>query len=107
MLCAVNERAEEHQKPRHHDERGEQRKENGFDKAQRHVGAELELHEKHCNETADGRQAARADLGNGLAQRDDNGFAQRQQPVFLLEAVAEDDGIVDGERQLQNARDGV
>ena len=107
MLRAVDERAEEHQKPRHHDERGEQRKENGFDEAQRHIGAELELHEEHGDQTADGRERAGADLGDGLAQRHNDRLAQGQGAVLLLEAVAKDDGVVDGERQLQDARHGI
>ena len=107
VLRAVDERAEEHQKARHHDKRREQREENGFDEAQGHIGAELELHEQHGHKAADGRQAARADLRDGLAQRDDDGLAQRQELVLLLEPVAEDDGVVDRQCQLQNTRDRI
>lgn len=103
----VDKRAEEHQQARHDNERREQREENGFDEAQRHIGAELELHEEHGDQTADGRERAGADLGDGLAQRHNDRLAQRQGAVLLLEAVAEDDGVVDGERQLQDARHGV
>ena len=107
MLRAVDERAKEHQKPRHDDERREQREHDRFDEAEGHIGSELELHEEHGDKATDGREAARADLGDGFAQRDDDGLAQGQELVLFLEAVAEDDGIVDGERKLQDARDGV
>ena len=107
MLRAVDQRAEKHQKAWHHDERREQREQNRLDEAQRHIGAELELHEQHCHKAADGREAARTDLGNRLAQRNDDGLAQRQQPVLLFKSVAEDDGVVDGQRQLQDACDRV
>ena len=103
----VDKRAEEHQQARHDNERREQREENGFDEAQRHIGAELELHEEHGDQTADGRERAGADLGDGLAQRHNDRLAQGQGAVLLLEAVAKDDGVVDGECQLQDARHGI
>ena len=107
VLRPVDEGAEQHQKARHHHEGGQQREQDGFDEAQGHIGAQLELHEQHGHQTADGGQAAGADLGDGFAQGDDDGLPQVQQPVFLLEAVAEDDGVVDRQRQLQNTGDGV
>ena len=107
VLRAVDQRAEKHQKAWHHDERRQQREENGFDEAQRHIGTELELHEEHRDKAADGREAARTDLGDRLAQRDDDGLTQRQQPVLFFKSVAEDDGVVDGQRQLQDACDRV
>ena len=107
MASLVDKRAEEHQQARHDNERREQREENGFDEAQRHIGAELELHEEHGNQTADGRERAGADLGDGLAQRHNDRLAQGQGAMLLLEAVAKDDGVVDGERQLQDARHGI
>ena len=107
MAGLVDKRAEEHQQARHDNERREQREENGFDEAQRHIGAELELHEEHGDQTADGRERTGADLGDGLAQRHNDRLAQGQGAVLLLEAVAKDDGVVDGERQLQDARHGI
>ena len=98
MLRTVDQRAEEHQKAGHHDERREQREQDRLDEAQRHIGAELELHEQHRHKAADGRETARTDLGDRLAQRDDDGLTQRQQPVLLFKSVAEDDGVVDGQR---------
>ena len=98
MLRAVDQRAEKHQKAGHHDERCEQRKQDRLDEAKRHIGAELELHEEHRDKAADGREAARTDFGDRLAQRDDDGLTQRQQPVLLFKSVAEDDGVVDGQR---------
>ena len=103
----VDERAEQHQQARHHHEGGKQREQNGFNEAQGHVRAKSELHEQHGHQTADGGQAAGADLRDGLAQGHDHRLPQRQQTVLLLEAVAEDDGVVDGQRQLQNTGDGV
>ena len=100
MRGAVDERAEEHQQPRHHEERGQQRIGDGFDQADGHVGAELELHEQHRNHAADRGEAARADLRDGLAERGDDGLADGEEAVLFLEVVAEDDRVVDGEGKL-------
>lgn len=45
--------------------------------------------------------------GMDLAQRHNDRLAQGQGAVLLLEAVAKDDGVVDGECQLQDARHGI
>ena len=99
--------AEEHQKARHEEEHREQREENGLDEADAEVEAQPELHKQHRDEAADGREAAAADLRHSLAQRDNNGLADGKLFVLLLIAVAENDRVVYGQRQLQHDGNGV
>ena len=66
MSGLVDQRAEEHQQSRHHDERGQQRIGDGLDQADGHIRAKAELHEQHGDQAADRGQAARADLRDGL-----------------------------------------
>ena len=103
----VNQRSEEHQKPRHHDERRQKRKSDRFDQADCHIGTELELHEQHRDQTADGGKTARANLRNRLAERQNDRLADGKRLMFFFKAVAEDDRVVDGKTQLQDTCDGV
>ena len=103
----VHQRTEEHQQSRHEHKHGEQRVEDRLDETDAHVGTEAELHEQHRHQTADGREAAGADLGDALAQRNDRRLTGGQGLVLLLEAVAEDDRVVQRQRQLEDARDRV
>ena len=99
--------SEEHQQAGHDHEHREHRKEDGLDEADGHIGADAELHEQHSHKAADGGQGAGADLGDALAQGLDDGLLQRHGLVFFLEVVAEDDSVVQRQRQLQDVRDRV
>ena len=99
--------AHEHQQARHHRKHGEQGEEDRLDEADGHIGAELKLHEHHGDQAADGGEARRADLRDGLGQRDDHRIAQVVGLVLLLEAVAVDDRIVQRQGQLEDRGDGV
>ena len=107
VLRPVHERSGQHQQARHQHEDGKQREKDRFDQADGHIGTEPEAHEDHGDETADGGEAARADLRYALAQRPHHRLAQRQRLILLLEAVAEDDRIVERQRELEDARNGI
>ena len=107
MARGVDLLAEEHEKAGHEEEHGKEREEDGFNQADAEVKAQAELHKEHGHQTADRREAAAADLRHGLAERDDDRLADGKLFMLLLIAVAEDDGVVDRQRQLQHDRDGV
>ena len=66
VLGLVHEVAEKHQEARHHKENREQGEDDGLDQADCHVRAQLELHEHHGDQAADGGQAACPDLRDRL-----------------------------------------
>ena len=99
--------AKDHQKARHDEEHRQNGVGDGLDEADGHIRADLELHEHHGHQTAHGGQTAGRDLRDALGQRFNDRFLQRQGLVFLTEVVGEDDGVVQRQRQLQNARDRV
>ena len=66
VLGLIHEVAEDHQEARHHQENGEQGEQDGLDQADGHIRAQLELHEHHGDQAADGGQAARPDLRDRL-----------------------------------------
>ena len=107
VLGLIHVGSEEHQQAGHDHEHREHRKEDGLDEADGHIRADAELHEQHSHKAADGGQGAGADLGDALAQGLDDGLLQRHGLVFFLEVVAEDDGVVQRQRQLQDVRDRV
>ena len=104
VLGLVHVGAEEHQQTRHDHEHRDHREEDGLDEAGSHIRADLELHEQHGHQTADGGQGAGADLRDALAQRLDDSFLQRHGLVLFFKVVAEDDGIVQRQGQLQDVR---
>ena len=103
----VHQGAEQHQQSGHHHKHRQQGEQDGFDEADGHVGADAELHEHHGHQSANGGEGAGADLRDGLAQCHDGGLPNGQGLVLILESVAEDDGVIQGQRQLQNTGDGV
>ena len=103
----VNKRPKENQQARHHNERRQKCEANRLNEADGHIRAESELHEEHRDQAADGGKRARADFRNGFTQRENDRLADGKRLMLLFKAVAEDDGVVDGKRQLQNARDGI
>ena len=65
------------------------------------------MHEGQSPQAGNGGQGAGGDLGDGLAQSFDTGLPGIQRHVLGREPVAEDDGIVNGQGQLQHHRHGV
>ena len=103
----VDERPKENQQARHHNERRQKRKADRLNETDGHIGAKAELHEEHGNKTADRRKRTRADFRNRFTERENDRLADGKRLMLLFKTVAEDDGVVDGQRQLQNARDGI
>ena len=107
MVSPVYKLAEQHQQARHQSEYCQDTAQDGLDEYHTHVKADPELHEHHGGQAGQRGQTAGGDLRDGLAQRQDTGVPGGSVLPFLAEAVAEDDGIVDGQSQLQNWRNGV
>ena len=107
VFCLVDQGSEQDQQARHNDEHRQQRKENGLDQINAHVGADLELHEHHGCQAADGSQGAGADFRNSLAEGYDSRLPDGKGLVLHLEPVAQNYGVVQGQRQLQDTRHGV
>ena len=107
MSRPVDQTREHHQQPRHQTKHRKKTDEHGLDQHKAHVRAEPVLHERQREQAGDRGQTAAGDLGDGLAQRGDGRLARRLIRLLLGKAVAEDDGIVDRERQLQHERDRV
>ena len=91
-----------HQQARHQGKDREHAEQNGLDEDNAHVKAYPELHEHHSGQTRNGGKAAGRDGGNGGAHRCDAGLPVLGVLPLLQKAVEHDDGVVDGQRQLQN-----
>ena len=101
MLGFLHPRPEEHQEAGHEHKHGKQGKQHGFNQVDGHIRADLELHEHHGDQAADGGQAAGADFRNALAQGGDGRLPDGQTVLpLLLEPVAQNDRVVQGQRQL-------
>ena len=107
VVGLVNQAGKEHQKARHQQKHRQQTKEDGFDENDAHVIAQAELHKGQGQKTGHGGQAGGRDLGNRLAEGGDGGLPGGLRLPFLLVSVAEDDGIVDGQSELQHNSNGV
>ena len=107
MVGLVDALGEEHQKAGHQGEYGEQAEENGLDQHGAHIIAQPEAHERHGQQAGNGGQAGTGNLRDGLAQCLNAGLTGRQMFPLLGEAVTQNDGVVDGQRQLQNHGHGV
>ena len=94
----VHQRPEQHQKARHDNKHGQQRKQNGFDQANGHIRANAELHEHHSHQAAHRCQAAGSNFRNGFAQRNDDGLPNGKGLMLLLIAVAENHRIIQRQR---------
>ena len=92
----------EHQQARHQSKNGQHAEQNGFDENDSHVKPDLELHEHHGGQTGDGGEAAGGDGGDGGADRRNAGLPVPGVLPLLQEAVEHDDGVVDGQGQLQH-----
>ena len=107
MVRAVDGLGEGDEQARHQQEDRGEAQQDRLDEHHAHIHAEPELHEGQGQQAGDGGEAAGGDLGNGLAQRGDGGLPGRLVLMLLHVAVAEDDGVVDGQRELQDDGDGV
>ena len=103
----VDQAAEQHQQAGHQREHRQHTEQNGFDQHHGKVTTDAKVHKAQRRQTADGRQRGGRNLRDCLGKGGNAGFAGVQRFVFVAEAVAQDDGVVDGERQLQNYRDRV
>ena len=93
------------QQPRHEGKDRQQAEADGLDEHQAHVEADLKLHEHHGRQARDGGQAAGGNGGDGRRQGGDAGAAVVVGVLpGLQEAVQQDDGIVDGQGQLEDHR---
>ena len=107
VLGPIHQRTEQHQKSRHHNKNRQECKQDRFNETNRHIRADAELHKHHGDQSADGGQAARANLRDCLAQRHNHRLANRKKLVLLLVPVAENDGVVKRQSQLENAGHGI
>ena len=92
----------EHEQARHQGKDREHAEQNGLDEHDTHVKADAELHEHHGGQARDGGEAAGGDGGDGGADRRDAGLPVPGVLPLLQEAVEHDDGVVDGQGQLQH-----
>ena len=75
---------------------------------QTEVIAQPELHEHQRNKTGDRRKARGGNFNDGFGKRFDQRLAFRWEAVdLILIAMGENDGVVDGERELQNNGNGI
>ena len=95
------------QQARHQQKHGAQAEQNGLDEHHADIVAQLVLHKAQGQKAGHGGQAAGGDLRNGLAQGDDGRLSGGLVLVLLHIAVTEDDGVVDGQGQLEHDGDGV
>ena len=103
----VHQLAQQHQQRGHQQKDGQKAAQNGLDKHKAHVGPQAKLHEGHGREPGDGGQAAGGDLRDGQRQGPDDGLFFGEKLVLLLIAVAENDGVVHRQGQLQHDGHGV
>lgn len=96
--------AEEHKQAGHQRKDRQQAEEDGLDEDGGHIPANAEVHEGQRPQARNRRQRGGADLGDGLGQGRNAGFPGILGLVLVRKPVAEDDGIVDGQRQLKNHR---
>ena len=93
----------QHQQAGHQGKHRQHAQEDRLDQHQAQIEADAELHEHHGGQTGDGGQAAGRDRGDRRADGDDAGRAVVRGVLPLLqEAVQQDDGVVDGQGQLQD-----
>ena len=108
MAGPLNGPAEEHEEPRHEQEDAQHGAHDALGQDDAHVEADAQLHEHEGHQARNGGEAGGGDLHDGLAQRGDVGLTGVQTVVPLLHVpVTEDDGVVDGQRQLEHHGDGV
>ena len=102
MPGLVDQGPKEHKQTGHNNKYRQQCKQNGLDQAYGHIRADLELHKDHGKQTADGGQAAGADLRDGFGQGYDGRFPNGLCFVLFFKTVYKNNGIVQRKRQLQN-----
>ena len=103
----VDQLAEQHQQAGHQRKDRQHTEQDGLDQHSSQVAANAKVHERQGGQAADGGQRGGRDFRDGLGKRGNAGFPHAQRLVLVAEAVAQNDGVVDGQRQLQNDRDRV
>ena len=107
MLGRIDPAAEQHQQAGHQRKHREQAEQDRLDQHHGHIQADAKVHKAQGSQAADGGQRARRDLGNGLRQSRNARLARGLRLVLIAEAVAQNNGVVDSQRQLQHHRDRV
>ena len=99
--------AEHHQQAGHQGKHRQQAEQNSLDQHGCHIAANAKVHERQSPQAGNGGQRGRADFGDCLGQCRDTGLPRILGFVLIREAVAQDDGVVNGQCQLQNNGNGV
>ena len=99
--------AEHHQQAGHQGKHRQQAEQNSLDQHGCHIAANAKVHERQSPQAGNGGQRGRADFGDCLGQCCDTGLPRILGFVLIREAVAQDDGVVNGQCQLQNNGNGV
>ena len=104
MLGLVNPTAEQHQQAGHQGKHRQQAENNGLDQNHGHVNTNAEMHEAQRRQARNGGQRTGGNFRNGLAQGRHAGIPHILGLVLIRKAMAQNDGVVNGQRQLQNHR---
>ncbi len=107
MLGLIHRLPKEHQQRGHEQEHGEQADGHGLDQVEAQIRPQTELHKGHGGQTGDRGQTAGKNLRDRGGQRFFHRFPDAERFVLFFIAIAEDNRIVHGERQLHDDRDGV
>ena len=98
----------EHDQAGHKQKYRDQAAKNALREDDAHVIAQAELHQRQRHEPGDRGKARRRNLDNGLGERFDQRLPDHRVLLHLiLIAVYKNDRVVDGQRQLQDDRDGI
>ena len=103
----VDQPGEGHQQARHQQKHRAQAEQNGLDQHHADIVAQLILHEAQGQKAGYRGEAAGGDLRYGLAQSGNGRLSCRLVFVLLHIAVAENNGVVNGQGQLEHDGDGV
>ena len=107
VLGLVDQGAKQDQQAGHQSKYTQQAQHNGLDHDDGHIQADAELHECQSAQAADGSQRRAADLGDRFAQGDGGRLLGALGLILIREPVAQDDGIVSSQGQLQHHRNGI
>ena len=97
----VDQLAEQHQQAGHQRKDTEHTEQDSLDQDRSQVAANAEVHERQRGQAADRRERGGRNLRDSLGKRGNAGLAGGQRLMLIAETVAQNDGVVDGQRQLQ------
>jgi len=99
---------EKHQQTGHEQKHRQHGADNALGQDDTHVEADAELHQHQGHQAGDSGEGGGGDLHDGLAQGGNVRLSGVQTVVPLLHiAVAEDNGVIDGQGKLEHHGDGV